>query len=142
MARKILGEDDAGEFKIEIPDDSFLTFGPNAPYATKGEKQGYGTPKQEGWSLRVYSDKGKTNLFACLTNVKWFRETTVSMSRVVEKVVSSTVYKNDDGSYETTEQVVRSKQLMLHSDDGMGLQSPDAVDVTPSNTNTAKKGKK
>lgn len=124
MSRTILGEDDAGEFKLDIPDESSLTFGPNAPYAAKDTK--YASSK-EGWSLRIYEGPSKTKLLACMTNVKWFRETLIKVSRVVEKIVAETVYKDDDGNYESHHTTVKSRQLMEHSDDGMGLNPVKTV---------------
>lgn len=129
MSRTILGEDDAGEFKLDIPDDSSLTFGPNAPYAAKSTN--YASSK-DGWSLRIYEGAAKSKLLACMTNVKWFRETSIKVSRVVEKIVAETVYKDDDGNYESHHTVVKSKQLLEHSDDGMGLQNAKSVN-TPNN---------
>lgn len=125
MSRTILGEDDQSEFKLSISDTARLTYGPNVPYAKKAESTG----RADGYSLRVYEgDK----LLACLTNVKWFRETTIGISRVVEKVVRDTVWRDDHGGYETTTTETRKKQLLEHSDSGEGY-----VEITP-----MKKGKK
>jgi hypothetical protein len=114
MSRVILGEDDAGEFKLTIDDKARLTFGPNAPYASKKE---FSTGRQDGWSLRIYDGD---RLLACMTNTKWFRETSIAISRVVEKVHSETVWKDGDGNYEHTTTRNVSKQLVEHSDTGEG----------------------
>lgn len=127
--RVILGEDDAGEFKLTIADDARLTYGPNAPYAKKEGSVG----RADGWALRIYV--GET-LKACMTNTKWFRETDVAISRVVERVHSETVWKDGDGNYEHTVTQSRTKQIVAHSDTGEGYVP---VDIK---TPAAKKGKK
>lgn len=94
--RIIVGEDSKGEFKIKIPRSYKLTFGPNVPYARKEGS----IRALEGYALRVYDgDK----VVACLCNVNWFRDDDIQLYRVVEKVVSNTVWKSEKDGYENTE---------------------------------------
>lgn len=127
--KTIVGEDDAGEFKITLDDECKLTYGPNVPYAQKGENRNFS--KVEGYALRIYD--GKKNLMGCLTNVKWFREQSISMLRVVERVTSQTVYKDvDNGGYIREDKVDVSRMLVQ--------PKIEMVDEPPTKGN--KKGKK
>lgn len=57
--------------KVEVPSHWTLTFGPTIPYAGKNTGVPYGT------ALRFYEDKGKTELRACFTDVKAFRDSSI-----------------------------------------------------------------
>jgi len=117
--RTIVGEDDLGEFLIQVSDTCKMTYGPNVPYAAKGEAKSIG--RLEGYALRVYEGE---KLQACFTNVKWFRDKTISMQRVVEKVTSQIVYKDaDTGGYSRQETVAVDRMLTS--------SKIESVDVTP-----------
>lgn len=126
MSKVIIGEDDKGDFRLTISDTARITYGPNVPFSTKGENKF--VERQSGYALRVYE---KEDLMAVLTNVKWLRSDLIKIARVVERVVSSTVYKDEDnGAYTQEQSTVTSRQL---------VEGDPILDVS---ANKAKKGKK
>jgi hypothetical protein len=133
MNKIIIGEDDKGDFRLTISDTARITYGPNVPFSAKGEDKFAG--RTSGYALRVYE---KDDLLAVLTNVKWFREQSIKIARVVERVVSSTVYKDEDnGAYTTEQSTVTSRQLV----EGDPILDTTA-EVTTNNNNAGKTKKR
>ena len=91
------------EFKITIPGSSKVTFGPWSPpkkndaFNTRGEER--------AGTLRVYG-KNKTDIIACFSGVKSFRDiTTVSYEEKVAVEEGATIWKSDEKGYQRESKV-------------------------------------
>lgn len=104
--RTLLVRDGDGEFKVDLPAEAKLTFGPAVPYA---RKPGYAPENQGGYALRVYVGS-KENLVAVFNGVQWFREIGIPVSRLVIREAGKSVWKSDDKGYEVQHDVKRDAQ--------------------------------
>lgn len=108
MSRTILVEGKK-VFRVTIPDDARLTFGPWSP--PTGEAKAYGiNEKALSGTLRVYSKgtKATENILAVFSGVTGFRD--LSTIDVAERVATEevrTVWKSDAKGY--SQEVVGSK---------------------------------
>lgn len=100
--RTILCKDDRGEFKIEVPDGAYLTFGADVPFE---KNNGY----QKHYALRVYSDKSKNKILATFCRVEWFRDLEMKMSRLIVREEGKSLWKSDEDGYEASQSVRRSQ---------------------------------
>lgn len=93
------------EFKITIPDDARVTFGPWSP----GEKSEYN--RSARGTLRIYktgsSDKDCMAVFSGVTS---YREEGLDYSEKVAVEEGSTIWKSDQHGYERSEKVKREEQ--------------------------------
>jgi hypothetical protein len=81
-------------FRITIPDDAKVTFGPFSP-PTKGRP--YGSNESRG-TLRIYQGS-KDNIIACFAGVSSFRELSMQYAEQVAKEEGATIWKDDDKGY-------------------------------------------
>jgi len=103
--RVLLCKDAKGEFKVTIPSDARLTFGPNVPYA-KGQQVNY----SQGYALRIYRGPKKSeDLMAVFSSVEWFREETLDVSRLVVREAGKAVWKSNEKGYSVQEAVHRDE---------------------------------
>ena len=103
--RTILAKDNEGEVKFEIADEATITFGPDVPYAEKADYQ-------KAYSLRVYADPGKKTLLATFSSVKWFRDLSMRVSRLVVREEGKSLWKSNEDGYETSASVRRSQHFV------------------------------
>lgn len=96
--RQLLVSTTKGEYKITIPAEAKLTFGPAIPYA--GKDRGYGAHVSE-YALRIYIGT-KENLVAVFTGVIEFRDLNMEISKKVTSEAGKTLWKSDEGGYEVT----------------------------------------
>lgn len=101
--KTLLVKDNTGEFKVEIPMECRITFGPNVPYQRKG---GY-MDQQAGYSLRVYASGSKDDLMAVFSNVVSFRDITIPVSKLVIREAGKSIWKSDEHGYTAEESVTR-----------------------------------
>jgi hypothetical protein len=109
-------------FKITIPDDSRITFGPwSPPSATKNTA--WDAADRRG-TLRIYEGKSKTseNIIAVFTGVTGFRDTTLDYSEQVLRLEGEAVWKSDERGYE---QRTKGKTKRAWLDDTHLLRSGD-----------------
>lgn len=93
-------------FKLDIPDDAKLTFGPWSPPKKNG---GFGPDGAKG-TLRVYQGT-KENIIACFSGVESFREiSAVGYAEQVAKEEGATVWKSDHEGYVREEKVTRKHE--------------------------------
>ena len=85
-------------FKISIPDDAKVTFGPFSP-PTKG--QSYNEDRARG-TLRIYQGT-KENILACFAGVHGFRDLSLQYAEEVAKEEGATIWKSDENGYEREE---------------------------------------
>ena len=109
-----------GEYKITIPAEAKVTFGPAFPVSR--EQKGWSNPPgAREYALRIYVDK-KENLIAVFTGVRQFREFSIQVAKKVTAEAGKTLWKSDESGYEVTTSAKRDskfvdvKQLMEGSD--------------------------
>ena len=96
-------------FKIIIPDNAKVTFGPWSP----GEK-GYGDKAMSG-TLRVYESKTVASTILCVfSGVTGFRDLTkLGYMEEVAKEEGAVIWEDDMNGYTREEKVSRTKEWMV-----------------------------
>ena len=98
------------EFKLTIPDDSKVTFGPWSPPGIKNSyREGGRTHSDNVGTLRVYG-KSKDDILAVFAGVYGFREESLGYSEKVAVEEGSTVWKDDQHGYVRDQKVTRRSQ--------------------------------
>lgn len=120
MARELLVFGDK-VFKISIPDDSKVTFGPWSPPSPNSKYTSLvGT-------LRVYKGSKTTeNILAVFSGVTGFRELSLEYSEQIAKEEGATIWKSDNNGYSRQENVSRSYEW----GDNIKKQLPAATEPT------------
>lgn len=100
--RRIRVYDNKGDFIITVPGGTTITFGYFNPASPKFDSRGGG-----GWNeqpsavakataLRIYQGSSKSGQqLACFVGVKGFRDESIKLSRLSQRVVIETGYTND-----------------------------------------------
>jgi hypothetical protein len=86
-------------FKIDIPDDAKVTFGPWSP---PNQKSGYSPDSYKAvGTLRIYKGDGKKeeSIIACFSGVGSFRDVTMGYAEQVAKEEGATIWKDDEKGY-------------------------------------------
>jgi hypothetical protein len=91
-------------FRIQVPDDARMTFGPFSPPAKGG---GYQPDKLAG-TLRIYKGAGTTNILAVFSNVTSFRDISIEYEEQVAREEGAVLWKSDKDGYKREEKVKRS----------------------------------
>ena len=107
MARTFLVEGDK-TFKIGVPDETKITFGPWSPPRDPTSKYGGDEGGKRG-TLRVYQGS-KENILACFSGVKSFRDLSVTYTELIAKEEGAVIWKSDDKGYEREEKITRDQQ--------------------------------
>lgn len=90
-------------FKITVPDDAKVTFGPFSPPG----KMGYSnTPERAIGTLRIYG-KSKDNIIAVFSGVKGFRDLSLDYEEEVAREEGAIIWKSDRSGYKREEKVQR-----------------------------------
>lgn len=97
-------------FKIEIPDESKVTFGPWSPQT--GEK--YNTSERAlSGTLRIYAGgTAASSILAVFSGVKGFRDLSINYAEEVAREEGSIIWKSDRDGYQREEKVQRSADWM------------------------------
>lgn len=98
-------------FKIRVPDDSRITFGPWSPPSV-GEKTSYGaTERALAGTLRVYQGKTKTSedVIAVFSGVTGFRDLSLGYAEEVAREEGATIWKDDEEGYVRESKVSKKK---------------------------------
>lgn len=112
-------------FKITVPDDAKITFGPFSPPTKQG---GYDTNLQRAvGTLRIYG-KTKEHVIAVFSGVEGFRDLSLDYSEMVAKEEGATIWKSDQHGYEREEKISRKNEWV----DAPALDSAE-VDVEDQN---------
>ena len=101
-------------FKIRVPDDSRITFGPWSPPSV-GEKSNYSTTERAlAGTLRVYQGKTKTSedVIAVFSGVTGFRDLSLGYAEEVAREEGATIWKDDEEGY-VRESKVSSKKAWI-----------------------------
>jgi len=94
-------------FKITIPANAKITFGPWSPPNAKGG--GFDRESLKG-TLRVYLGKGKENCIACFAGVSGFRDLSMKYAEEIAKEEGATIWKDDEKGYMREDKVSRKKE--------------------------------
>jgi hypothetical protein len=94
MPRQLLVQG-AKTFKVTIPDDAKITFGPWSP----GKKdEPYGGERTKVGTLRIYQGT-KDNIIACFGGVQSFRDLSMGYAEEVVRQEGDTIWKDDEHGY-------------------------------------------
>lgn len=95
-------------FRIVVPDEAKLTFGPFSPPTS--ESKGYRDPSALKGTLRVYENRTSgANIIGVFTGVTGYRDTSlIEYEEEVVQEIGSTVWRSDKGGYKVEESVQRS----------------------------------
>lgn len=97
-------------FKIDVPDEAKITFGPFSP-PTKGQGFGHSHEGAKG-TLRIYL-KTKDNIIACFAGVTGFRDLSLGYAEEVAKEEGATIWKSDKDGYQREEKFKASKDWIV-----------------------------
>jgi hypothetical protein len=125
MARQLLVFGDK-TFKIDIPDDAKITFGPFSP---PSRVDGYGSrPERAIGTLRIYQGS-KENIVALFAGVSGFRDLSLGYAEEVAKEEGATIWKSDERGYEREEKIARTKEWV----------APELPEITPAGNGRRKR---
>lgn len=113
MTRQILVFADK-DFRITIPDDATLTFGPWSP-PTKDSR--FNGEESRRGTLRIYEGNSKTKILGVFSGVKSFRD--MSVVEYEEKIAveeGATMWKSDQNGYRREEKVQRQEHWASEAD--------------------------
>lgn len=82
-------------FRITVPDDAKVTFGPWSP-PKKGEY--YDAQGVKTGTLRIYQGS-KDNIIACFSGVKSFRDLSIDYMEEIAKEEGTVIWKSDNEGY-------------------------------------------
>lgn len=112
-------------FRLRIPDDAKVTFGPWSP----GEKSGYNHERNKG-TLRIYVGS-KENIIGCFSGVSGFRDTSIlGYAEQVAKEEGATIWKDDEQGY------MRESKVTSHKE---WVEEPEVVSLPSPKKNKGKK---
>lgn len=92
-----------GDFLIDIPSDASVTFGYFNPGKSQ-ERNQYGRGEEERrTALRIYQDRGQKHQLAVFLGVDGFRDTSINLTRLKQKVTIETNFEDDgDGNHQAS----------------------------------------
>lgn len=98
-------------FKITIPSDAKVTFGPWSP-PTKGFT---GDRESLKGTLRIYKGT-KDNIIACFAGVSGFRDLDMQYAEQIAKEEGAVIWKDDKDGYQREEKVKHAKEWVINPD--------------------------
>lgn len=121
MSRTLLVFKDSGKkFRITIPDDAMLTFGPFSPPSKNDRGGGFDNPGRAVGTLRVYTGS-KENVLAVFAGVRGFRDMSIEYEEEVAVEEGATIWKSDKDGYTREEKVSRKAEWV---DPVLELEAP------------------
>lgn len=93
-------------FKITVPDDAKITFGPFSPPRKNGQQ--FDIDRAQG-TLRVYRGTEK-DVLACFAGVRGFRDLSLQYAEEVAKEEGAVIWKSDERGYQREEKSASQKQ--------------------------------
>ena len=116
--RRVRVYDNKGDFVITVPAGATITFGyfnPASPKFNSTRGGGWDDPQPsaiaKASALRIYRDKSQKNQLACFVGVKGFRDESIKLTRLSQRVVIETNL-NDDGEGNVEHQFKQQRQLV------------------------------
>jgi hypothetical protein len=92
-------------FRVTIPDDAQVTFGPWSP----GSKDSSGYDSQKRGTLRIYG-KSKTDIIGAFSGVTGFRDDTLDYEEQVVIEQGSAIWNSDKRGYSREVKVTRDEK--------------------------------
>lgn len=109
-------------FKITIPADAKVTFGPWSP-PTKSNGFSGDRESLKG-TLRVYKGN-KDNIIACFAGVTGFRDLSMQYAEQIAKEEGAVIWKDDQEGYQREEKVKRKQEWVVNPETPV-LAAPQA----------------
>lgn len=106
--RFILVRTNKDEFRIAIPADAKITFGPAIPMK---DENGYRSGGGAEYALRIYR-KTKDNLFAVFTGVREFREEGMTVEKKIASEAGKTIWRSDEEGYKVSTAVKKKSKFV------------------------------
>lgn len=106
MRTLLVEKTDGKKFRIQVPDDAKVTFGPWSPPTMS--KYG-GESRSMAGTLRIYQGS-KENIIGCFTDVKGFRENGLAYEEEVVREEVSSIWKSDEHGYVRETKAQAAKQ--------------------------------
>ena len=106
--RTLLVDQGATQFRLTIPDEARVTFGPWSPPSSK---RGYGGGHEYNatGTLRIYAP-GKENILACYSGVTGFQDLALKVEKKIATEEGATIWKSDQHGYVREEKVERKQE--------------------------------
>lgn len=93
-------------FKVSVPDDAKMTFGPWSP--PTGNSRYDNSDRSLIGTLRIYKGaKSSDNILAVFSGVKGFRDTSLEYMEEVAREEGAVIWKSDQNGYQREEKVKR-----------------------------------
>lgn len=112
-------------FKITIPDNAKVTFGPWSP-PFRDKNSIYTDPSinnARGGTLRIYQGT-RDNIIACFSNVHSFRDLSMDYAEQVAKEEGATIWKDDKDGYVREDKRKIEKEWVHPQIQGVHLPKP------------------
>jgi len=95
-------------FKIEVPDDAKITFGPWSPPTRGQDSHAWHQSGKSTGTLRVYQGS-KENIVALFAGVTGFRDLALSYAEQVAVEEGASIWKDDEDGYVREDKVSRRR---------------------------------
>lgn len=96
-------------FKITVPDDAKVTFGPWSPPSAGAGARYDTSEKALSGTLRVYeSSAAKASILAVFSGITGYRDTALEYEEEVAREEGAVIWKSDKDGYKRQEKVKRS----------------------------------
>lgn len=102
------------QFKVTIPDDSKVTFGPWSPPTDRTRSFEGGAMRG---TLRIYGS-GKDNILACFSGVESFRDLSLNYIEKVAVEEGAILWKDDENGYVREQKVTGSERWVTAGEQG------------------------
>lgn len=93
-------------FRIQVPADAKITFGPFSP-PNQGQRDNWVASGKAVGTLRIYKGS-KENIVACFSNVSGFRDLSLDYAEEVAREEGAVIWKSDKDGYQREEKVQRA----------------------------------
>ena len=124
------------EFRITVPDEAKLTFGPFSP--PSGKENTYRTPEGGRGTLRIYANSSpNASIIGVFAGVDSFRDIALEYSEKVATEEGASIWKSDQNGYEREDK----KSVKSEWVDPL-LTTPQLAPVVKTTTRTARKSVK
>lgn len=112
-------------FKIAVPDDSRITFGPWSPPGPNADKYGNRDEGSKKGTLRIYGPgtKATESILGVFSGVTGFRDLTLEYSEEVAREEGAIIWKSDKDGYQREEKVSKSSDFVVPQ---IGTSAPAA----------------
>jgi hypothetical protein len=98
----------AKTFKITVPDEAKITFGPWSPPSSTAKTFSDPTGKSMAGTLRVYeSAKAGSSILAVFSNISGYRDLAIGYEEEIAREEGAIIWKSDKDGYRREEKVKR-----------------------------------